>query len=171
MSELVAYIDESKSQKYVLVAVVLDSHLAPSARKQLQSLRMRGQRRLHMRKESTHRKTVLLKHVSRLDCVIFAVTSSSKSDSEAREKCLRVLSFHLLNAGVKRIEIERDESFEKLDKSVLKSALLSHNQREVTYRHLSGSEEPILWAADVVAWAIQNGLSSQFANCQITQAD
>ena len=171
MSELVAYIDESKSQKYVLVAVIFDSHLAPSARNQLKSLRMRGQRRLHMRKESAQRKTVLVKLVSGLDCSILAVISGSKSDAAAREKCLRGLSKQLLNAGVLRIEIERDESFEKLDKSVLKSALALNQQREVTYRHLSGAEEPLLWVADIVAWAIQNGHSGQFVKCHVSRVD
>jgi hypothetical protein len=124
-----------------------------------------------MRKESAHRKAVLVKQVSRLDCTIFAVISGAKSDALARENCLRVLSILLQNAGVERIEIERDESFEKLDKSVLKSTLPSSTKREFSYRHLSGSEEPILWAADVAAWAIQNGLSGQFENCQISRTD
>ena len=63
----------------------------------------------------------------------------------------------MLLANVEHFEIERDESFEKFDNSIIVKQLKSSPLLiQPTYRHLSPNEEPLLWLADIVAWAIEN---------------
>ena len=113
-----------------------------------------------MRKESQTRKGMLVSKLQKLECSVVAAISSQKNDASAREACLTKVVEELISQGVIRIEIERDESFEKRDKALIKNVLDAQKPSfDVSYRHLSSSEEPLLWAPDIAAWAIQTGTS------------
>ncbi|MEN9714856.1 MAG: hypothetical protein RJA35_323 [Actinomycetota bacterium] len=66
MVQLRAYVDESKARGYIMVAVICDNEKSPGIRRTLQELRLPGQRRIHMRKESPKRQREILSKVSKL---------------------------------------------------------------------------------------------------------
>jgi len=157
MAHQFAFVDEIKVSDFKMVAVVMEATTMPSIRRELQGLRLRGQRRIHMRRESLQRKTTLLSKVSKFNFVVVVTSSSKKSEAEARQEALGNLIDELILLRVRHIEIERDESFEKFDNVLIANKLrLSHAGIVPTYRHLSPWEEPLLWLADIVAWGVEN---------------
>ena len=85
-----------------------------------------------MRKESQTRKGLLVSKLQKLECSVVAAISSQKNDASAREACLTKVVEELISQGVIRIEIERDESFEKRDKALIKNVLDAQNPHSMS---------------------------------------
>lgn len=157
MGTLRAYVDESKSNGYLMVAVLCDSSNVGQIAKALRSLVLPGQRRLHMVKESKSRKNLLTAKIGAFELETFVARSNEKYEPAARQICLSQLVNFCINAGVQEIIIERDESFEASDKLTL--AKLLKRLSEITYRHESPQQEPMLWIADIYAWNLARNSS------------
>jgi hypothetical protein len=153
-----AFIDESKSSAYHLVAVVISAHELPSARKLLKELTLSGQRRIHFRTESSSRRNLILAKIKKLDFEIVRVISTTKGEINARRECMLSLLAALGEMGVTQVAVERDLSMLTHDKQTL------HLYRE-KYRFtklgdigiLDAYQEPLLWLADISAWMTAKG--------------
>jgi hypothetical protein len=104
-----------------------------------------------MRKESPKRQRQIKKIVDGfgVECRVFKSVHSK--DSEARRACLVQLADFCTRRGVKELVIETDEGFLESDRKALAEILGS--KPEMRYRHELPNAEPMLWLADVYAWA------------------
>jgi len=69
-----------------------------------------------------------------------------------------MLGVQLIENGIQEVVLELDESFEKADNLVLaRLAKAVPDRRMFSYRHEIPLVEPMLWAADIAAWAVANG--------------
>jgi hypothetical protein len=71
-----------------------------------------------------------------------------------REAGIRTLARLAVAEGAGAVVLDRDESVEALDKRWLYEEL---HKAGVTYKHLRRHEDPLLWAADGIAWSWQRG--------------
>lgn len=102
----------------------------------LTELRKPGQRRLHLNKEQDPRRRLILDRIAALP-VRAHVYAQSGPAPQARRTCLTDMTADLLKVGARRLVIE-----------------LRRQQRvgDLDFEHLAAKFEPILWAADAVAW-------------------
>ncbi|QKS13435.1 hypothetical protein HUN58_10935 [Curtobacterium sp. Csp1] len=154
------FVDESKTNDYLLVAVgVARSDLEP-CRRALRALVLRGQSRLHMRKESDPRRRRILTTVLELpisDVVIVRAPKDGRTDVERRAACIRRL-VGIAADGPATLCFELDETLLRRDRQLL----VESNRRlspssQVHHRHDSAAHEPLLAAPDAIAWAWAKG--------------
>ena len=158
MSAKWAFIDESKSNSYIVAAAVVESHSAPGIRKTLQGLRMKGQRRIHFSTESDARRKTLLSKISTFDCRYFVIESSLKIEFDARRDALSSLVAFLIGENVTTLVVELDESIQTHDRRTIEAVIRDQNSKAlVNYRHESPFLECLLWLPDAVAWVSAKG--------------
>lgn len=153
-----AFSDESRrGGTYVLAAVVVETHEVAVARAELRRFLRPNQRRVHMSKESAARRNQFLGIVERLAATAFVVeaTIGARSIAEVRDIAIRALTRVLLDAGVATWHIEwMVDAVERRDRQVIAGVVLEDDPAsELVYDHRPPHEEPLLWAADAVAWA------------------
>ncbi|MEY2946186.1 MAG: hypothetical protein RL243_960 [Actinomycetota bacterium] len=153
-----AFVDESKSNGYHLVAVVVHAHEAPSARRLLRELTLRGQRRIHFRTESSSRRNQIIAKVGKLDFEVVGVISRRKSEVAARRECLLRMLEELAVFGVSQVSLEQDLSMLSHDKQTLHLYRDSFRFTQINeIRILEPHLEPLLWLADIAAWTTAKG--------------
>lgn len=152
------FVDETKSNGYLLVAAfVLPRHLS-EARRTMRSLLLPRQSRLHFQKESPRRRSLIVSTVCGLNApVVIYDASAHKNQREARTACLRRLVADLSRAGASRLVIEQDDSLIGADQRDLSDAVYQARALRLTYEHLPGQADPLLWIADSVAWCWSRG--------------
>ena len=159
MSQIWAFIDESKASKYILVATLVTVRQLSESRRTMRSLRVKGQPRTHFRRESDRRRRMLLSAIAEMKFSHFVVTSPTHIGlHKARERCLREIVLQLCRSDVKNIVLESDESQNPLDRKVLTNALGDLGvEGEVGFAHELPNDEPLLWIPDALAWCINRG--------------
>lgn len=104
--------DESEQRNCLLVAaVVMPTNLAP-ARWNLCALVMPGQRRLHMKKESTARRSAIVDVIASTvpSATIYNAGGPGRHELTAREACLRAVANDASAAGHHMLVVEQDDS-------------------------------------------------------------
>jgi hypothetical protein len=152
------FVDESERQNRYLMCAV---HVAPPhvhiVRPALIAMRMRGQQRVHMTKERPSRRRLIPDRIAALP-LRAVVYVCSAPPTEARPAILRRLAVDLVEQGASRLVIEPVESCMGHDRVVIFNALEKHRPRsELVYEHVAARLEPVLWAADAIAWAHGTG--------------
>ena len=117
-----------------------------------------GQRRLHFAQERPQRRRSLLAKMAELPVRTRMYTSEAKEPT-ARRRCFAVLLSELVILKGDRIVIERREvSQDAMERHHIALAIQSGNAPAgLRYDHMGGSDEPLLWVADAVAWAYGAG--------------
>ncbi|MEO8527735.1 MAG: hypothetical protein ABI435_01520 [Pseudolysinimonas sp.] len=108
-----------------------------------------------MAKESNETKKRLIAHVSGLNeiAAVVTITSSGRSDREARDDCLSAITAHLMGFDVRRIVVESCDQ-DLRDRQIVGDALAAVGRvARVEIVHHRASDEPLLWLPDIVAWA------------------
>lgn len=148
-----AFVDESeRSGRYLMCAILVAHSNLATTRRALASLCLAGQRRIHLTKERPSRRRLILDRVSAMR--LRARIHVSTSGKGARDACLRTLVPDLASLGVGRLVIEPIESLVTHDKDVVYDALRRlDGLGRLAYEHVEARHEPILWAADAIAWA------------------
>ncbi|HST63822.1 MAG TPA: hypothetical protein VLM05_01425 [Mycobacteriales bacterium] len=149
------YVDESERQDYLLCAVLVPGSPDP-LRSALRALCRPGQRRVHFAKENDARRRAILAELVRLGLRARVYTSPG-AVKESRELCLAALVADVAPAGARRLILESRESMNHLDVLTLDAALRKHGTGQLEYQHLRPHEEPMLWSADAIAWAVGAG--------------
>jgi hypothetical protein len=145
------FVDESKQSGYWMVAAILVDREVPEMRKMLQGLVMRGQRRIHMKKESDPRKRLIIDSLRRSAVVCSVYDASAfRWDLEARAACLSAL-VEDSRAQPSTMVMEQDDSLVLADRRVLFGACRDADAR-MSYRHERAATEPLLCVPDAVAW-------------------
>jgi hypothetical protein len=149
MGVLHAFVDESKEKGYLMVAVVCDDSQLKTIRQKMHSLRLPGQRRIHMRKESSSRQRLIVSEVRKFEMQKVVVRSNARYKQDARSECLSLLVTKCANLGVRSLTIEIDQSEYQRDLQTLSNA---EGIADLSIKFSQPSEEPALWLADVTVW-------------------
>jgi hypothetical protein len=149
-----AFVDESERPgRYLMCAV----HVAPAqihvVRPALTALCLPGQYRVHMTKERPSRRRLILDRIANLPLRAVVYTCAAPPN-RARPACLRRMVADLVERSTTRLVIEPVESHVAADRFAIERTLeKAEPYRDVVYEHLAARLEPILWAADAIAWA------------------
>lgn len=154
-----AFSDESRQRsRYCVVAVVIETHSVNETRKTIEGFRMPRQRRVHMVKERPSRREQFLDLLDGLPIEVHAasVGTSGRNLSEARELALRRLVPVLLEqeVGAWRLEGIVDHQ-QRRDRTTISDELRGRGDVDaIMFDHYEPHAEPMLWAADGLAWAV-----------------
>ncbi len=154
-----AFVDESKRRGvYLVCAVLIDPKDLANTRGSLRGMRLPQQRRLHFAKESAKRRQFLLEELTRLPVRAWVYSSAAK-EPNARQDIMAALLRDLSALDCRRLVIERREASQDARESaqIATANRSGEGPAEMSYDHLSGHEEPLLWAADAMAWAYGAG--------------
>lgn len=152
------FVDESKAKGYTMVAVAVATHDASTLRQQMRALVLPGQRRIHFTNESDSRRRVILSRLRDLGMQADVVHSDDRSELAARMSCLAAIVDLAASRGHERIVLERDDSIEQIDRRFLFDRVNRHGLRAaLSYTHETAHQEPLLWAADALAWSWTKG--------------
>ena len=151
-------VDESKAKKFILCVVEIDQEDVPTTRVMVKRLRMKGQRRVHLAKESEPRKREILSTFNKAKFMSRTYVAHGMSERYARELCLRQMVADLQQSEQYSIIFDADENHSANDGRVIRSALQKRGMlSQVEYRHQEPSAEVLLWIPDAIAWAYARG--------------
>lgn len=154
------FVNETKHNDYLLVAVVGPMHSLSEVRGVLRGLVLPGQRRLHMKSESDRRKRLIASAVVRagISATVYDAGRRYLTERDRRAACLRLLVEDAKRRGDTMVILEQDDSLVAWDRRVLYN---SAHQAGVTdslrYEHQRASTEPLLALPDSVAWCWAKG--------------
>ncbi len=155
------FVDESKRRDYVLAAAAVPTDTLQTARNVIRALRLPGQTKIHMVKESSGRQRSLLAAIGSLDVRVtmyVATKTTFTAHVEARRRCLDSLIDDIAVDGHMSLCIERDDSQETRDRRLIRNRLGAIGYRDqLSYRHSKVDAEPLLVIPDAVAWAWPQG--------------
>ncbi len=124
-------------------------------------MRMPGQRELHMKRESDRRQRLIADFVAGAGAPthLYVVEALPRDHPAARAACLVRLVRDLVECQAHRLVLDsRTRAQNKQDEGVVRQTLGSHPRRAgLRYEHVDSEFEPLLWIADVVAWAHGRG--------------
>lgn len=151
-----AFVDESiRKGEYIVCAVLVAAAELDQARKALRALRRPGQRRIHFVHESDRRRRQVLSALARGPIRVAVYRSDAKDAEQARRRCLQQL-VHDESAQLRRLVLESRGDRDANDQSVIHVARYEASA-DFGFDHLQPHEEPLLWAADAIAWAVGIG--------------
>ncbi|PZF01023.1 hypothetical protein DEJ01_12085 [Curtobacterium sp. MCLR17_040] len=153
------FVDESKVKDYLLVAVCLERSSTRAARSALTGLVLRGQSRLHMRKESDARRRLILSTIASLpvEVTVFRAVKDGRSDTARRAACLRRLVAATAVSPRVSVCFERDETLIRKDRQWIVEATRDSGGARLVHRHETAAHEPLLALPDAVGWAWAKG--------------
>ena len=154
------FVDESKQRDYLLVAAVVMPGYLAGARRDLRSLVMPGQRRLHMKKESDARRGAIVDAIASTGATttIYNAGRPGRLELDAREGCLRALVVDVAAAGHHMLVLEQDDSLLWWDQQHLIEITRDVGCREtLRYEHRRAEHELLLAVPDAIAWCWAKG--------------
>lgn len=153
------FIDESKSTGLLLVGACYDANDVALGRARLKELLLPGQERLHFLHERDGRRRRILHVVTqKVSRVVVVQAETSLPPSRQRQLALSELVSQAVRVGVSRMWIEQDDSVLTFDRKVMfEHSCVSGAPDSFSYGWLRPRQEPLLWAADGIAWAWARG--------------
>ena len=157
MSTRLVFVDESvRSNRYLLCAVTVDGSDAGQLRREVRSMLLAGQRRLHFKLEGKRRRRVLLDQLVALDLDVAIVQSRITPDhaaEDARAECLAVIVGEVqIDGPAATLYIERRDGLDHHDRETIVRARL--REPALNFEHLRPHGDPLLWIPDAFAWAV-----------------
>ena len=152
-----AFMDETKDSGLIVVGVVVDPSAIPTMRKDLNALRMKGQRRIHFAKDSPSRRRTIAAALSAMPVAAVVFDARGVRDPRvARERALACAVDRLAANSVRRLILEQDDSLVQSDRRVLFRATRAAAY-DLEYVHARPASEPLLWIPDAIAWSVARG--------------
>ena len=153
------FVDESRRKRvYLTCAVLVNPKDVAISRTELRGMLLSGQRRLHFTKEKPQRRRSLLVEMTKLPVRAWLYSSTAK-EPQARQRCIAALLRDLTPINGERLVIEHREASQdaKEGRQIATAIRQGEAPADLSYDHLGGHEEPLLWIADAVAWAYGAG--------------
>jgi hypothetical protein len=147
-----AFIDESKSRGYLMATAFVHPRHLQSLRHGLRQLRPRGRRSVHFNGARDELRHAVLDTLVAHDVTAVVVEATGRRGPQQREMCIRKLAQRCLAVEAGIVVLDLDESVVSKDRRWLYEEL---HKSEIRYDHMHRHEEPLLWAADAIAWAWQ----------------
>lgn len=152
-----AFVDESiRGQRYLLACVLVETKDLSEVRAAVRSLAAE-RARLHFNKEldATRRSALALFATLPVRAeIVECVRAHGMTEFLARDACLTTLVRRLQARGVSRMTIESRQD-DRDDQRVISK--VRRVDSPLAFDHRMGSEEPLLWIADAIAWAYGAG--------------
>lgn len=154
----ILFVDESKTKGYTMVAALVVPGDVTSLRRDVRSLVLPGQRRIHFTKEQPERKRLILSRLTSFGAQAQVFHCATKNQALGRDACLTGIVAHAAQHSHTKIVIERDESIEKTDHRILFREVKRHGLGgTLSYALEAPHQEPLLWVADAIAWSYTKG--------------
>ncbi len=155
MTDLLAYVDESaRPGRYLMCSVIVDPARAGTLRRHVKRLLLPGQSRLHFSKEGTrHRRQIASALVElEVEASIFVCRAElGRNEADMRRLCLAAIVSDLqVRGGPVSLILESRHHQDPEDYPVIASA--RRRQPPLSYEHVDGDHEPLLWLPDSFAW-------------------
>lgn len=152
------FVDESKTKGYTMAAALVTPDDVTVLRRNVRSLVLPGQRRIHFTKEQPERKRLILSRLISFGAQAHVFQCLTKSQIVGRDACLSGIVAHAAQHSHTKIVIERDESIEKADRQILFREVKRHRlEGTLSYSLEVPHQEPLLWVADAIAWSYTKG--------------
>lgn len=154
-----AFVDESmRGQRYLLGCVLVEARSLNTVRRSLVGIKI-ANRRVHFTNESPRRRREILQLIASLPVRSFVVIcrrTHGVRETDARSMCLQTVVAQLQRDRVGRLVIEsrQDDREDVASIERVRSA-----EPRLVFEHRRASEEPLLWIADAVVWAVGTGRS------------
>ncbi|MBF6278060.1 hypothetical protein [Nocardia nova] len=154
-----AFVDETKQNGLLVVSTVVEVRHLKETRKQLRERRVRGQNRIHFKKESDPRRRSICSALCDLEVTVAVYDATRiRNPLDARAACLTAAVEDLADLGARRLTIEQDDSLVTSDRKVLYQAVRKFGVADtLAYEHMRPNDEPLLWVSDAVAWCVAKG--------------
>ncbi len=154
-----AFTDESKESAFFFATVVVRAGDVAAARRAVRTWLGRGQERYHAKSERERTNRKRLRELDSMSLplrVVVVAHPRTRPRRLAREAALRELARWVARNAVSRWVIERDAQAEAADRRVIRAVMHSRDAG-LEYLHAAARSEPLLWAADLVAWSLNRG--------------
>lgn len=153
-NRLIGYADESIRAQFIMTLVLVPAAARGDVEREVRSLMLPGQRRLHMNSERPARKRLILSATSRLS-VDASIFIAQRPVETARSACLHAIATHAVEVGVAELILDRsEEKQDARDRAALRQVLA---KEPMTYRHAASHEHAGLQLADVFGWGYGAG--------------
>jgi hypothetical protein len=145
------YVDESKAKGFLLVGVFVAPSAVSRLRSALRALRRPGQRSIHFVSERNTIRDAVVRTLIDMDIsALIVMAPKRRTPQTPRELCVRTLARTCVEKEASFVVLETDRTLVPDDKRWLFEEL---HKSDVRYDHKERHEEPLLWAADAIAWA------------------
>lgn len=153
------FVDENKSRGLLLAAACFPPAGLSEARRALTNLLLPGQERIHFNSERDSRRHVILRSLEETGMRGIVIRAElSLPPRSQRRQCFQRLMNEAQTSRMLRICIEQDDSMLEFDRHVMYEATrVRHLVPEFSYSWLRPRQEPLLWAADALAWSWARG--------------
>ena len=158
MDNFYAFVDESRNGRYTLCLVRVPTSTLTELRKTMDSLRKKGQVRIHMKQESDARRREILDRLIALpgwNSVVIESARNSRVGAETRQKLFLLLAQHKIWPSIDQLIVE-DSTDRDRDKRTL-NWLAKNGSHAFRFSFKRPAEDSGLWAADAIAWAFAKG--------------
>lgn len=152
-----AFVDESiRGQRYMLGCVLVEARSLTTVRRALIDVKI-ANRRVHFTNESPKRRREILQLIASLPVRSFVVLcrrTHGVRETDARSVCVQTVVAQLQRDRVGRLVIEsrQDDREDVTSIERMRSA-----EPRLVFEHRRAKEEPLLWIADAVVWAVGTG--------------
>lgn len=152
-----AFVDESiRGPRYLMGCVLVEARHLASLRVNVEGLVLTGGR-VHFHNESSPRRRELLAQFA--DCPISAFVvvchrNHGVTEFSARELCLSAIVERLQLDAVPHLVLESRHDDREDHRTILRAR---QPQPTLVWEHRLGAEEPLLWIADGITWAVGAG--------------
>lgn len=153
------FVDETKDRDYLLVASIHVSGELDELRKLMRGLVLKGQRRVHMKKESDSRKRAIAAAIcgAGVTATIYDAGRRYRDELDARAACLRGLVDDAAHQGDILLVLEQDDSLLDWDRRRLYALVRDAHFPQLRYEHRRASAEQLLAIPDAIAWCWAKG--------------
>jgi hypothetical protein len=154
------FVDESRrNDTYLLAAAMVIPSDLRRLRTLLRSLLLPGQRELHFKKETPQRRRLVLSRLTHAGVRVGVYRRSCAQGPEAaRQDCLARLTADSLDWNASRLVLDSREDRDIFDVRTIRAALGKYPRAsQLTYEHVNGVSEPLVWIADAVGWSYGAG--------------
>jgi hypothetical protein len=158
-----AFIDESRKEYagrsvYIFGAVIFsDDDAIDVARRGLRLILLDGESKVHWYSAVDEYRQEIMAVVAGIDAMFLAVWHEMlEGDTEERSRriALSHLVYELQLLGVDRAVLEsRQPKQDKRDLDIFRTGIVAHGAHRVRADHVSGRDDPALWAADALCGA------------------
>lgn len=148
------FVDESKARSFLFAAVVVAPHVVHILRRDLRAARPKGRRDIHFNGARPDLRDEVVRILMRHEVSSVVFRAKSAKGRNPREDCVRATARFAVSISAHSVVLDRDESLEARDRRWLFQEL---HKSGIRYDHLHRHEEPLLWAADAIAWCWQRG--------------
>jgi len=161
---LKAFLDESSGlrhtaqQVYLIGAALAPAEATDAIRKELLTLKLPGQTKVHWSDESESRKKKIVDVMSNIDQMSIIVSHldvRSRKTERYRRKCLETLYYQFAEMHVWSVTLEgRTSKQDEGDKAHIVALQSQGLSRSIRIEHARGGDEPMLWIPDVFLGAV-----------------